>query len=93
MASSSRCGSSTFCAVLDASFYVGETSDSCSACAITIEGCAVRSYGGSSASADRCTRRSLHRGRGLQRERQLKRWSRAKKEALIVGDLAALNKL
>lgn len=29
----------------------------------------------------------------IQRERQLKRWSRAKKEALIRGDLAALRQL
>jgi putative endonuclease len=29
----------------------------------------------------------------LRRERQLKRWSRAKKEALIAGDSAALKKL
>lgn len=29
----------------------------------------------------------------VQRERQLKRWSRAKKEALIRGDLAVLQKL
>jgi predicted GIY-YIG superfamily endonuclease len=29
----------------------------------------------------------------LRRERQLKRWSRAKKEALIAGDLARLKKL
>ena len=29
----------------------------------------------------------------LQRERQLKRWSHAKKEALIAGDFALLNRL
>jgi putative endonuclease len=29
----------------------------------------------------------------LQRERQLKRWTRAKKEALIVGDLELLKRL
>ena len=29
----------------------------------------------------------------LKRERQLKRWTRAKKEALIAGDTAALKKL
>jgi predicted GIY-YIG superfamily endonuclease len=28
-----------------------------------------------------------------QRERQLKRWTRAKKEALIVGDLKLLNQV
>jgi len=30
---------------------------------------------------------------GLQRERQLKRWTRAKKEALIAGDLQLLKRL
>jgi predicted GIY-YIG superfamily endonuclease len=36
-----------------------------------------------------------HVGRpaALDRERQIKRWSRAKKEALIVGDLVALKSL
>lgn len=29
----------------------------------------------------------------VARERQIKRWSRAKKEALIVGDLVALRRL
>ena len=29
----------------------------------------------------------------IERERQLKRWSRAKKEALIAGDLAGLKRL
>ena len=29
----------------------------------------------------------------LERERQVKRWTRAKKEALVAGDLAQLKKL
>jgi predicted GIY-YIG superfamily endonuclease len=37
----------------------------------------------------------LHADRpaALRRERQLKRWTRAKKEALIAGDLALLKRL
>ena len=33
------------------------------------------------------------RGAALKRERQLKRWTRAKKEALIAGDLLLLKRL
>lgn len=33
------------------------------------------------------------RSAALLRERQLKRWSRGKKEALVAGDLAALKRL
>ena len=33
------------------------------------------------------------RTQAMSRERRLKRWTRAKKEALIAGDLAALKKL
>jgi len=33
------------------------------------------------------------RSLALARERQLKTWSRAKKEALVIGDLAALKRL
>jgi predicted GIY-YIG superfamily endonuclease len=35
----------------------------------------------------------VDRNAALLRERQLKRWSRGKKEALVAGDLAALKKL
>jgi predicted GIY-YIG superfamily endonuclease len=37
--------------------------------------------------------RHADRPRALSRERQLKRWTRAKKEALIAGNLALLKRL
>ncbi len=39
------------------------------------------------------TERFDSRAEAMQREKQLKKWTRAKKEALIVGDLKLLKKL
>lgn len=77
----------------DGSFYVGETHDVAQRVAEHNKGCA---------SAHTAIRRPVqlvyveqhvNRAAALTRERQLKRWSRAKKEALIVGDKAALKRL
>ena len=77
----------------DESFYVGETGDVAKRLAAHNKGCA---------SAHTAIRRPVQlayveehfsRATSLDRERQLKRWSRAKKEALIAGDSAALKKL
>jgi predicted GIY-YIG superfamily endonuclease len=77
----------------DESFYVGETHDVAQRLAAHNKGCA---------SAHTAKRRPVQlayveeqasRAASLDRERQLKRWSHAKKEALIAGDSAALKKL
>jgi len=77
----------------DTSLYVGETVDLARRLAKHNDG---------SASAFTAARRPVSLAHSetygtseaaLKRERQLKRWTRAKKEALIVGDLALLKKL
>ena len=77
----------------DESFYLGEAHDVSQRIAAHNKGCA---------SAHTAKRRPVQlayveqhvsRATCLDRERQLKGWSRAKKEALIAGDLAALKKL
>lgn len=73
--------------------YIGETADLARR---------VEKHANGSACAFTASRRpvelvysELHAGRdtALRRERQLKRWTRAKKEALIAGDLALLKRL
>ena len=77
----------------DGSLYIGETKDVARRLAKHSEG---------NASAFTATRRPValvysenHRDRAtaLRRERQLKRWTRAKKEALIAGDIHRLKSL
>jgi putative endonuclease len=77
----------------DDSLYIGETSD--------VESRLSRHNAGTAATYT-ATRRPVRvvyteqhatRAECLKRERQLKRWTRAKKEALIVGDKEALNRL
>jgi len=77
----------------DGSLYVGETHDVAQRLIQHNNGCAA---------AHTSKRRPVHvayveerpnREGALVRERQLKRWSRSKKEALIAGDLAALKRL
>jgi predicted GIY-YIG superfamily endonuclease len=77
----------------DDSFYIGETRDVGQRLAQHNKGCAA---------AHTAKRRPVRvayveavgdREAALARERQLKRWSRVKKEALIAGDLAALKRL
>jgi predicted GIY-YIG superfamily endonuclease len=77
----------------DNSLYVGETHD--------VPGRVARHNEGTAA-AHTAQRRPVHlvyteehakRADCLKRERQLKRWTRAKKEALITGDRALLKKL
>ena len=77
----------------DDSYYVGETHDVGQRLAQHNKGCAC---------AHTATRRPVRiayaekfadRDAAVARERQLNRWSRAKKEALIVGDLVALKRL
>jgi len=74
----------------DDSFYVGETHDDQrliqhnKGCAHTAKRRPVRvAY----------VEQRADREEALTRERQLKRWSRTKKEALIAGDLGALKRL
>ena len=77
----------------DGSFYVGATNDIPSRLA---------KHNNGTAAAHTATRRSVHlvyiegyskRDDCLKRERQFKRWTRAKKEALIAGDTTALKRL
>lgn len=77
----------------DGTFYVGETGNLLQRLQQHNKGCA---------SAHTATRRPVRiayaeeladREAALARERQLKRWSRAKKAALIVGDPVALKRL
>jgi predicted GIY-YIG superfamily endonuclease len=77
----------------DDSFYVGETHDIAERLAAHNKGCA---------STHTATRRPVtlayaeqhaSRTHALHSEQQLKRWSRAKKKALIANDVAALKRL
>jgi predicted GIY-YIG superfamily endonuclease len=77
----------------DGSLYVGEAADLDARIAKHQEG---------SAASFTAKRRPVHltfaethvnRDAALKRERQLKRWTRAKKEALIAGDMALLKRL
>ena len=77
----------------DGSLYVGETHDVAQR---------LIQHNKGRAAAHTSKRRPVHvayveerpnREGALVRERQLKRWSRSKKEALIAGDLAALKRL
>jgi predicted GIY-YIG superfamily endonuclease len=76
----------------DARLYVGETND--------LEQ-RLRKHQGGTASAFTARRRPVamvyaeeyrDRARALAREQQLKRWTRAKKEAPIAGDIARLKR-
>ena len=77
----------------DGSLYIGETARIADR---------IAQHNDGSASAFTAQRRPIalafneqhqDRKRALERERQLKRWTRAKKEALIAGDLAKLKVL
>jgi predicted GIY-YIG superfamily endonuclease len=78
---------------VDGTLYVGETQDLSSRIARHEAGAASRFT---------CARRPVAlvhsesfstRGDALKRERQIKRWTRAKKEALIAGDPDLLKRL
>jgi predicted GIY-YIG superfamily endonuclease len=77
----------------DDSLYVGETSD--------VVARVLRHQAGEGSGFTRQrlpvtlvhAERHADRPRALSRERQLKRWTRAKKEALIAGNLALLKRL
>ena len=77
----------------DDSLYIGETGDLPARVAKHNAGCAA------AFTARRRPVALIHseshetRAEALKRESQLKRWTRAKKEALIAGDLAALKRL
>jgi len=77
----------------DNALYIGETADLDRR---------LEQHRGGSASAFTASRRPVTlvyseshptRAIALRRERQLKKWTRAKKEALIAGDLALLKRL
>ena len=77
----------------DDSLYIGETNDVAARVARHNDG------RGSSFTASRLPVRVVHieqhnrRDDAIARERQLKRWTRIKKEALIAGDLGRLKRL
>ena len=77
----------------DNSLYIGQTNDILTRLARHNEGLA------SAHTAIRCPVRLVYTEKyesqsdSLKRERQLKRWTRAKKEALIIGDKVALKRL
>ena len=77
----------------DGSLYIGHTNDLEKRVTRHNDGCAA---------AHTASRRPVHvvyseeypdLSESVRRERQLKRWRRAKKEALIAGDLATLKQL
>ena len=77
----------------DGSFYVGHTDDL---------DARVKAHNQGHGAAHTCLRRPVvlvyserasSRLEASQRERQIKRWSKAKKQALITGDLPALKRL
>jgi predicted GIY-YIG superfamily endonuclease len=93
MASSYSCTTSASCAALNASLYLGQTES-------LDERVRVHNMG----RGPRFTRMRRpvalvysedhdNRAAAMNRERQVKRWTRAKKEALVAGDFAALKKL
>jgi predicted GIY-YIG superfamily endonuclease len=77
----------------DGSLYIGETNDLADRIARHNDG------RGSSFIASRCPVRLVYsethpdRDTALARERQLKRWTRAKKDALIANDTGLLKRL
>ena len=76
----------------DDSLYIGETNE-------LTKRLASHNAGHSAFTAQRCPVRIVYseefenRPLALARERQLKRWTSAKKEALVRGDLQALRRL
>lgn len=77
----------------DESFYVGETHDLATRLAAHNKGCASTHTAKRRPVRLAYVEEHVSCAVSLDRERQLKRWSRAKKEALIAGDKAALKKL
>jgi len=77
----------------DGSFYVGETNDVASRLARHNNGTAAAHTARRRPVQLVYSERYPNRDDCLKRERQLKRWTRAKKEALIAGDITALKTL
>jgi Predicted endonuclease containing a URI domain len=77
----------------DGSFYVGETNDVPSRLARHNNGTAAAHTAMHRPVQLVYTERYSTRDDCLKRERQLKRWTRAKKEALIAGDATTLKTL
>jgi predicted GIY-YIG superfamily endonuclease len=77
----------------DNSLYVGEMNELDSRLAKHDEGSASFFTARRRPVALVYTETRLTRDDALKREKQIKRWTRAKKEALIAGDLAALKRL
>ena len=74
----------------DESFYVGETGDVAKRLASHNKGCASTHTAARRPVKLAYVEEHVNRAAALERERQLKSWSRAKKEALIAGDWASL---
>ncbi len=77
----------------DNALYIGETSDMTSRIAKHHDGSACRFTSGRRPVVLVHVEQHSTRLAALKRERQLKRWTRAKKEALIAGDRALLKRL
>jgi predicted GIY-YIG superfamily endonuclease len=77
----------------DRALYIGETSDMTSRIEKHNEGSACRFTAERRPVVLAYVEQHSTRLAALKRERQLKRWKRAKKEALIAGDLAMLKRL
>jgi predicted GIY-YIG superfamily endonuclease len=78
---------------IDGALYVGETNDIDQRLARHSDGRASRFTAQRRPVTVVYTERQPTRLAAVSRERQLKRWTRAKKEALIAGDLARLKQL
>lgn len=77
----------------DESFYVGETHDVAQRLAAHNKGCASTHTAKRRPVELAYVEPHVDRAAALDRERQLKGWSRSKKEALIAGDLEVLREL
>ena len=77
----------------DDSLYVGETGDVARRLATLDKGCASRHTAKRRPVQLVYVEQHSTRAACLERERQIKGWTRAKKEALIAGDVVALKKL
>ncbi len=77
----------------DGGLYVGSTSDVVARVARHQDGTASQYTASRRPVQLIYVERSRSMTAAVQRERQIKRWTRAKKEALVAGDLALLTRL
>jgi predicted GIY-YIG superfamily endonuclease len=77
----------------DGSLYIGETEDRDARIALHNEGRACSYTAERRPVAMVYCEEHLNRAAARQREKQIKRWTRRKKEALVAGDLELLKRL